>query len=157
MRRLFPLAVALLSLSACRTGGRRGPPTPTAGSDPVVSADDGGSLGTLRNDRLAVVPNLVGLNARDAASFAQRAGFDVVPLVVAGQPAGVVLSQDRVAGREAPAGTPIGIRVASGRGIASAPPSRAATPFAPAPPPLPTTPPISTPPNSTTPTPAFPN
>lgn len=155
MRRFLPLAVALLSLPGCRTGGRRGAPTPTADSGPVVTADDGGgSLGAARTDRLAIVPNLVGLNERDAAAFAQRAGFDVVPLVVPGQPAGVVLSQERVAGREAPVGTPIGIRVASGRGVASAPFARGATTSVPAAPPAPTTPP--TPADMTTPRPEGP-
>jgi beta-lactam-binding protein with PASTA domain len=57
------------------------------------------------------VPDLVGLPLAEAARVARAAGFDVVPLRVAGGTPGQVVSQDIAAGREAPVGTPIGIRV----------------------------------------------
>ncbi len=127
MRRTSILLFALSALAACHVGGRRGAPMPVGDSNRSTPSDqdpvaDSGELldGTgARTDRLALVPNLVGYSSGEAAKFAQRSGFEVVSLRVPGSPAGQVLSQDLTPGREAPMGSPIGIRVASGKGIAT--------------------------------------
>ena len=69
------------------------------------------------------VPDLVGRTIEQATEAARRSGFEVIPLRVPGQPAGQVLSQDLVAGSTAPAGSPIGVKVATGEGFAAAAPS----------------------------------
>src|SRR5439155_2417535 len=60
------------------------------------------------------VPALAGLPLADATDLAQRAGYEVVVLRVPGRPLGLVLAQDVAAGKAAPAGSPIGVRVAAG-------------------------------------------
>lgn len=60
------------------------------------------------------LPQLVGLSIEEATQAARRAGFDVVTLRVPGRPKDQVLSQNPPAGRPAPAGTVIGVKIASG-------------------------------------------
>lgn len=145
-------ASALAVLAACHVGGRRGTPMPSTDASPVADSNERPVSTDARTDRLALVPNLVGLSSEEATRFAQRSGFEVVPLRVPGSPAGVVLTQDLVPGREAPTGSPIGIHVASGRGVAAAPDARAAAAI-PVPPSGFTTPPVGPSPEMTTPRP----
>jgi hypothetical protein len=102
MRRAAVLAL-LLSAAACQAepgrAARRGGPAPS--SDAPARPE--GS-----------VPALEGLTLDEATAVAHAAGYEVVPLRVPGKPAGLVVSQDPVAGSAAPPGTPLGVRVASG-------------------------------------------
>jgi hypothetical protein len=82
------------------------PPVPPAAPGPSPAPAPGGGL-----ESSAIVPDLVGLSLEEAARVARAAGFEVVPLRVAGHPPGQVVSQDLGAGRSAPLGSPIGIRV----------------------------------------------
>ena len=148
MRRSLAWVLLLSALPACRTGAGRGAPTPTPDAPAVATPSDVFDGTGVRTDRLARVPDLVGLSGEEATRFAERSGFEVVVLRVPGSPPGVVLRQDLAAGREAPAGSPIGLHVATGRGTATVPRATAVTPAPPAAPA-----PDATPPSMTTPRP----
>src|SRR5262245_10392890 len=126
----------MLAAAGCQGGaGRtRAPAGATTASAPVPSDAPSRVPVTVSGGRTAV-PSLVGLDTETAALVAQRAGFEVVVLRVAGAPAGLVLSQDPVGGVQAPQGTPIGVRVATGSTASAPPPSDAPTPAV-APPPV---------------------
>ena len=82
-----------------------------AGQGETPPSDAGPAPGTWAP---GTVPVLAGLSIADATDLAHRAGYEVVVLRVPGRPLGLVLAQDVAAGKAAPAGTPLGLRVAVG-------------------------------------------